>query len=97
MEVITSPIWEPYTIYKLLTGKKKKDRLGVALMNDSKSRFTGKAMLWIRSNLFISRSPQVLGKAFCSAADILHSEKSGGFDYNYRTSPQHAPDRNEIA
>jgi glycosyltransferase involved in cell wall biosynthesis len=53
MEVITSPIWEPYTIYKLLTGKKKKDRLGVALMNDSKNKLTGKAMLWIRSNLFI--------------------------------------------
>jgi glycosyltransferase involved in cell wall biosynthesis len=53
MEVITSPIWEPYTVYKLLTGKKRKDRLGVALMNDSKNKFTGKAMLWIRSNLFI--------------------------------------------
>lgn len=52
-EVIKSPIWEPYTVYKLLTGKKKKDRLGVALMNDKKNRFTGKAMLWIRSNLFI--------------------------------------------
>jgi glycosyltransferase involved in cell wall biosynthesis len=53
IEIITSPIREPYTIYKLLTGKKKKDRLGVALMNGSKNRLTGKAMLWIRSNLFI--------------------------------------------
>jgi glycosyltransferase involved in cell wall biosynthesis len=53
IEVITSPIREPYGIYKLLTGKKKKERLGVALMNDSKSRFAGQVMLWIRSNLFI--------------------------------------------
>jgi glycosyltransferase involved in cell wall biosynthesis len=52
-EVITSPIWEPYTLYKIFTGKKKKDRLGVALMNDSKNRLAGKASLWIRSNLFI--------------------------------------------
>lgn len=54
LEVITSPIWEPYTIYKWLTGRKKEDRLGVALMTDKKnggliSRFS----LWIRSNLFI--------------------------------------------
>ncbi len=53
IEVIKSPIWEPYGIYKLLSGKKKKDRLGVALMNDSKSKFTGRVMLWVRSNLFI--------------------------------------------
>jgi glycosyltransferase involved in cell wall biosynthesis len=54
IEIITSPIREPYTLYKWLTGKKKDDRLGVAFMTESKkpgliSRFS----LWIRSNLFI--------------------------------------------
>jgi glycosyltransferase involved in cell wall biosynthesis len=52
-EVITSSIREPYTIYKFLTGKKKKDRLGVALMGNSKRGLSGRVMLWIRSNLFI--------------------------------------------
>jgi glycosyltransferase involved in cell wall biosynthesis len=53
MEVIKSPIWEPYNIYKQLTGKKKEDRLGVALMSDKKQGFVSRLSLWIRSNLFI--------------------------------------------
>lgn len=54
LEVITSPIWEPYNIYKWLTGKKKEDRLGVAMMSDKKKAGSlSKLSLWIRSNLFI--------------------------------------------
>jgi glycosyltransferase involved in cell wall biosynthesis len=54
LEMITSRIWEPYNIYKWLTGKKKGDRLGVALMNDKKrAGLLGKVSLWIRSNVFI--------------------------------------------
>lgn len=53
MEVIKSPIREPYNIYKQLTGKKKEDRLGVALMSDKKQGFASRLSLWIRSNLFI--------------------------------------------
>jgi glycosyltransferase involved in cell wall biosynthesis len=54
VEVLKTKIWEPYTIYKKITGRKKTDRLGVALMSDSKgSRFINQLSLWIRSNLFI--------------------------------------------
>jgi glycosyltransferase involved in cell wall biosynthesis len=54
LEVITSSIWEPYSIYKILTGKKKGDRLGVALMTDKKKAgLFSKVSLWIRSNFFI--------------------------------------------
>jgi glycosyltransferase involved in cell wall biosynthesis len=54
LEVITSRIWEPYNIYKCLTGKKKGDRLGVALMTDKKKAgLFSKVSLWIRSNFFI--------------------------------------------
>ncbi len=53
MELIKSPIWEPYNIYKWLSGKKKEDRLGVALMSDKKQGFVSRLSLWIRSNLFI--------------------------------------------
>jgi glycosyltransferase involved in cell wall biosynthesis len=53
MEVIKSPIREPYHIYKLLAGKKKEDRLGVALMSDKKQGLFSTVSLWIRSNLFI--------------------------------------------
>lgn len=54
VEIIRTPIWEPYGIYKRLTGRKPGDRLGVALMTDKKtSAWFGKLSLWIRSNLFI--------------------------------------------
>jgi len=54
LEVITSNIWEPYNIYKLLVGKKKEDRLGVAMMSDKKNAgLFSKLSLWIRSNMFI--------------------------------------------
>jgi glycosyltransferase involved in cell wall biosynthesis len=54
MEIITTKIWEPYTLYKLLTGKKKEDRLGVAMMSDKKKTgMLGKFSIWIRSNFFI--------------------------------------------
>ncbi len=53
MEVIKSPIREPYSIYKLLTGKRKEDRLGVGLMSDKKKGLFSRVSLWIRSNFFI--------------------------------------------
>src|SRR5512145_3112746 len=54
LEVIKTKIVEPYSIYKFLTGKKKNERLGVALMNQGKRKgFMSKLSLWIRSNLFI--------------------------------------------
>jgi len=54
LEVVKRKIIEPYGIYKLLTGKKKNERLGVALMEEKKKKgITGKISLWIRSNLFI--------------------------------------------
>lgn len=54
IHIIKTRIFEPYGIYKILTGRKPKDRLGVALMSDKKSAgIMQKMSLWIRSNLFI--------------------------------------------
>jgi len=54
LKIIKSRIWEPYTLYKWFTGKKKEDLLGVALMSDQKKPgLFSKFFLWIRSNLFI--------------------------------------------
>jgi glycosyltransferase involved in cell wall biosynthesis len=59
IEIIKTRIVEPYGIYKWLTGKKKDERLGVALMNEKKSGLMSRFSLWIRSNLFIP-DPRVL-------------------------------------
>ena len=54
IEVIKTRIWEPYSFYKRLTGRKQSDRLGVALMTDKKtSKWFNRFSLWIRSNVFI--------------------------------------------
>jgi hypothetical protein len=52
--ILRTRIWEPYRIYKWLTGKKPGDKLGVAFMSKKKERGPlFKLSLWIRSNLFI--------------------------------------------
>jgi glycosyltransferase involved in cell wall biosynthesis len=54
LTLIKTRIYEPYRLYKWITGIKRSDRLGVALMSDKKKPgLTGKLSLWIRSNLFI--------------------------------------------
>ncbi len=54
MEILKTRIIEPYGIYKWLTGKKKHERIAVALISEKKQTgIVSKLFLWIRSNLFI--------------------------------------------
>jgi glycosyltransferase involved in cell wall biosynthesis len=54
IRVIKKRIFEPYSIYKFITGKKQDERLGVALMDQGKKKsFMNRLSIWIRSNLFI--------------------------------------------
>jgi hypothetical protein len=55
LEIIKRKIFEPYGFYKLLTGRKQNERLGVALMDEGKKSkgLTERMSLWVRSNLFI--------------------------------------------
>jgi hypothetical protein len=53
LEVLRVPIWEPFKLYRLLTGRKQeKVNPGFLKKSDKKSIFEGIA-LWIRGNLFI--------------------------------------------
>ncbi len=52
--VVKTKIWEPFSIYKAITGKKKNDTLGAGFMSEKKGiSFTEKLSVWIRSNFFI--------------------------------------------
>lgn len=54
LKVIRTRIWEPYTLYKWFTGKKKSHKMGVGLISeDRKPGLASRLSLWIRSNLFI--------------------------------------------
>ncbi len=52
--VLKQKIWEPYTIYKMVTGQKKDANVNnVFYTQDEKSGFLHKLSVWIRSNFFI--------------------------------------------
>lgn len=53
-EIIKLPIWEPYGIFKKITGRKKEERVNTGLLFDEKKQsITEKISLWIRGNVLI--------------------------------------------
>lgn len=51
--VLKTKIWEPYSIFKFITGKKKKDRIHNVFLEEEKPNFAHKLGIWIRGNIFI--------------------------------------------
>ncbi|MBN1767431.1 MAG: glycosyltransferase family 4 protein [Prolixibacteraceae bacterium] len=54
VQIIKVPIWEPYQLFKLLTGKKKEEKVNAGFLFDGKKKsFFEKMSLWLRGNLLI--------------------------------------------
>lgn len=53
VETIRVPIWEPFALYKKMTGKKKDEKLVPGTVSEQKQSFTQKLSVWIRGNVFI--------------------------------------------
>ena len=54
IKIIKVPIWEPYILFKFLTGKKKSEKVNSGfLFDDRKKTLTEKFSLWLRGNLLI--------------------------------------------
>jgi len=54
LEVIKQPIWEPFTLYKMFTGKGKNAKMSINLTtHDKKPGLKENISLWIRGNIFI--------------------------------------------
>ena len=54
VEVLKFPIWEPYSIFKKLTGRKRGDRVNTGLLFDERKKsITERVSLWIRGNLLL--------------------------------------------
>lgn len=54
LDIIRKPIWEPYSLYKLFSGRKKNENLGAAFASGKNSnKFIETISNWIRSNFFI--------------------------------------------
>lgn len=54
LEVVKTPIWEPYDLYKAFLGRKKSDKLYSGFINEKKKpSLTQKISVFIRGNFFI--------------------------------------------
>ncbi len=54
LTVIKHPVWEPYDLYKRFIGKKKKEKINIGFLSESKKpKLTEKIAVWIRGNFFI--------------------------------------------
>ena len=53
VSVLKTKIWEPYNFFKLITGKKKEDRIHNVFLEEEKPGFGHKLGIWLRGNIFI--------------------------------------------
>ncbi len=54
IQIIKTPIWEPYSIYKKFIGRRKEDKINASFLNENKKTgTTEKISIWIRGNFFI--------------------------------------------
>ena len=51
--VIRTKIWEPFNLFKLITGKKKEERIHNVFLEEDKPTLAHKLGIWIRGNIFI--------------------------------------------
>ncbi len=53
IETLRVPIWEPFGLYKKLTGKKKDEKLVPGTVSEKKSSLSQRLSVWVRGNVFI--------------------------------------------
>jgi len=54
LKVLKTPIWEPYNVYRNLTGKKKNEPINAAFISETKEHgWKEKLSIWIRGNFLI--------------------------------------------
>jgi len=51
--IIKTRIWEPYNLFKMITGKKREERIHNVFIEEDKPSLGHKLGIWIRGNLFI--------------------------------------------
>jgi len=53
IKILKTKIWEPYNLFKLISGKKKEERIHNVFLEEDKPSFAHKLGIWIRGNIFI--------------------------------------------
>ena len=53
LTIIKRPIWEPYTFYKLFTGRKRKEKINPNFFSQKNQGILHQIAIFLRSNFFI--------------------------------------------
>ncbi len=53
VKILRTKIWEPYNLFKFITGKKKEERIHNVFLEEDKPSLAHKLGIWIRGNIFI--------------------------------------------
>ena len=54
IKVLKTKFWEPYSLYKRFTGRKRNEKINSSFLNDKKqNKILESISVWIRGNLFI--------------------------------------------
>lgn len=88
--VIKKKIWEPYSVYKMFTGRKKDERMGAGFLNEKNNKQGLKESLavWIRGNLFIPDARKFWIKP--STRFLIAYLKTNKVDAIISTGPPHS-------
>ena len=89
INILTQPIWEPYSIYKKFVGRSKKDGIGASFMSEEKEPSNAENFSrWVRGNWFIPDARKFWIKP--SIKFLSPRVKKGEFDMIISTGPPHS-------
>ena len=88
-EVWKLPIWEPYSAYKKLMGRKKEEKINAAFLSEKKNNQTLESIsVWIRGNFFIPDARRFWIKP--SIRFLIKQLKEHPVDVIISTGPPHS-------
>lgn len=88
IETIKTPIWEPFGVYKKITGKKKDEKVQPGLLNEGEGKeWINNLALWVRGNVFIPDAKRFWIKPATKA--LIKYLKENHVDAIVSTGPPH--------
>ncbi|NOX48656.1 MAG: glycosyltransferase family 4 protein [Chlorobi bacterium] len=80
--------WEPYNLFRFLTGKSKQEKIPVGILSSDRTTLTGKISRWVRLNLFVPDGRRFLIRPFIKAGIGL--AKGNKIDCILSSGPPHS-------
>lgn len=88
IKIYRTTSWEPFQLYKKLTGRKQNEILPVGLITDSKKGFRERLFSWIRANLFVPDAR--IGWIKSATNKALEIIEQNSIDIIFSSSPPHS-------